>query len=137
MHCDIAICHPRSHVNHRIQRACRSTGDAGKLKIIAQFFAFRLHAPAQHRFSGTQFQIHVLGLLLQIIQLRGSPHRQQQRFRMPGFHHVLVDTGIIDARDNVLRFGITGNNQAHSIRPTLAYLFQKLNTRNIRHTMVA
>ena len=105
--------------------------------MLAQFLMLGSHALLQHRLHGAQLHVHAVALLLQVVQLRGGAHIEQQRFRMPGLEDVLVDTRNVDARDDVLDIGIAGNDHAHRIRPALAHFNQKIDAGHPGHAMVA
>ena len=76
-------------------------------------------------------------MVLQRLALDRIAHGVEQVFRQPGLEQVLIDTGLIDARDDVFRIGVARQHDADHPRPALAHFLEKFDTADMGHALVA
>jgi hypothetical protein len=93
--------------------------------------------PREDRLRRPQFERQALILLLQAMNAGRGLQRQQQLFRLPGLEEILVNAGFIDAGDDVLGVGVTGEDDAQGVRPLAAHPPQELDAARLRHALVA
>ena len=136
-HRQIIASDPRGQLTDGIQRTAGTAHDAREIEGIAYPLQGFAAAAAQRGRAGAQFQVQSLHMVLQRLAFDRVAHGVEQVFRQPGFEQVLIDTGLIDARDDVFRIGVARQHDAHHIRPALAHFLEKLDTADMGHALVA
>ena len=136
-HCEVVARHACGHFADGVQWTARRSHQAIELESRPRRSQRGVGALAQHRCTGAQLQVQTLGLHLQAARLGRPRDRGEQVLGHPGLEHVLVDAGVIDARNDVLRVGVARDDDAHGVGPDFADLFEKFHTAGARHALVA
>ena len=136
-HRQIVARDPCGQLADRIQRSAGAAHDTRKIEGVAHPLQRFPAAAAQRWRAGAQFQVQSLHMVLQRLALDRIAHGVEQVFRQPGLEQVLIDTGLIDARDDVFRIGVARQHDADHPRPALAHFLEKFDTADMGHALVA
>ena len=91
----------------------------------------------QHWLGRAQLQREALVFLLQAIDAVGVLQGQQHLLGLPRLEQILVDTGLVDAGDDVFCVGIAREDDAYRIWPLTAHRLQELDAGSTRHALIA
>lgn len=127
----------RRQLAHRVERAAVGALDAIEIEGSARPLQLVGGSAPQHRRAGAQLEVEPVHVALEHLGFGRIAHRAQQVVGDPRLEQVLVDAGVVDARDDVLGVGVARDHDAHRVGPALAHLLQEGDAGLAGHALVA
>ena len=102
-----------------------------------QYAAFLGERLFQRRGFDPELNAELFVLALQAEEFDCVAYLNRQLFGVPGLADELINAALVDGVDNVSGIGVAGDDDPYDLRPLVTHHRTELDTRHIRHTMIA